>query len=101
MVTVLMNAHGLEIQDAVDRVGDMCINVLDTFRKNRASLPKWNSEVDKDVERYARSLEGWLTANLHWSFMSGRYFGTKGPEIKKTGIVELRAPRPVLKDIKN
>jgi alpha-muurolene/germacrene-A/gamma-muurolene/(+)-delta-cadinol synthase len=101
MVTILMNAERLAIQDAVDHVGDVCIQVLDTFRENRKSLPKWGPEIDKDVERYAGSLEGWLTANLHWSFMSGRYFGTKGPEIKKTRVVELLAPRRVFKDITN
>ena len=89
MVIILMNDEGLGLQDAVDRVGDMCIDALNTFRTQRNLLPSWGAEIDKDVERYARSLEGWLTANLHWSFISGRYFGKKGPEIKRTGIVEL------------
>jgi len=100
-VIILMKVEGRSLQDAVGCAGDMCFKALDTFRESRRSLPTWGLEIDRDVDRYVRSLEGWLTANLHWSFMSGRYFGAKGPEIKKTRIVELIRPRPVMRDIKN
>lgn len=101
MVIILMKTEGHELQDAVDSAADMCFKALDTFRQNRQRLPSWGSEIDEDVKRYVCSLESWLTANLHWSFMSGRYFGAKGPEVKKTRIVELLEPRQVLRDIKN
>ena len=89
MVVILMKVEGLELQEAVDHVGDMCCTVLETFQKKRKKIPKWGPQVDDDVERYLRGLESWLIACLHWSFMSGRYFGKKGSQIKKTGIVEL------------
>lgn len=101
MVVILMNVEGLGLQDAVDRVGDMCCDVLTTFRDGQKDLPKWGPQIDKDVDRYVRGLESWLIACLHWSFMSGRYFGTKGLQIKKTGIVELMPSRVVFKDIRN
>lgn len=101
MVIILMKVEHRTLQDAVDCAGDMCFKALDTFRESRKCLPTWDPEVNRDVERYVCSLEGWLAANLHWSFMSGRYFGSKGLEIAKTRTVELLEPRRVLMDIKN
>jgi alpha-muurolene/germacrene-A/gamma-muurolene/(+)-delta-cadinol synthase len=101
MVVILMKVERLALQDAVDRVGDMCCGVLDTFQNNLKLLPKWGPHIDKDVESYIRGLESWLIACLHWSFLSGRYFGAKGQEIKKTRVVELLASRQAFKDIKN
>jgi len=101
MVVILMKVESLALQEAVDHVGDMCCAVLDTFQKYRSNVPKWGPQIDKDVDRYIGGLESWLVACLHWSFLSGRYFGQKGLQIKKTGVVELLPSRQVLKDVKN
>ena len=93
-----MKVRGLGLQEAVDRVGNMCCDVLDTFRKDRERLPKWSPDTDTDVERYIRGLESWLIACLHWSFMSGRYFGAKGLQIKETRVVELIPTRQIVKN---
>ncbi|KAF8514883.1 terpenoid synthase [Hysterangium stoloniferum] len=89
MVIILMETHALELQDAVDYVGDMCITTLDKFREYKQDLPKWGTEVDRDVARFIRGLENWLIACLHWSFISGRYFGAQGLVARDTLTVEL------------
>jgi alpha-muurolene/germacrene-A/gamma-muurolene/(+)-delta-cadinol synthase len=99
MVVILMRVEGLGLQEAVDHVGDMCCSVLEVFQRSKRNLPKWGPQIDGDVERYLRGLESWLVACLHWSFLSGRYFGKKGLAIKETRIVELLPSRQTLKDV--
>ena len=101
MVIIIMRSQGVDLQTAVDAVGDMCCRTLDAFGNFRKRLPSWGPKIDEDVGRYVGGLENWIVACLHWGFMSGRYFGAKGPEIKKTGIVELLPSRQTLKPILN
>jgi hypothetical protein len=94
MVTILMEHHGLDLQSAVDRVGEMCRETIDNFGKDRKKIPSWGPEIDRDVSRYVHGLEDWIAASLHWSFMSERYFGPKVVDVKKNRLVDL-APRRV------
>jgi len=84
-----MHSEGMDLQDAIDRVGDMCIKVLEEFENLKSQLPSWNPKVDQDIKRYISGLENWFIACLHWSFLSGRYFGKEGPSIRETHVVKL------------
>ncbi|TFK36365.1 isoprenoid synthase domain-containing protein [Crucibulum laeve] len=89
MIVILMKYHGHNLQSAVDYVGDLCAQTIDTFSENKKKLPSWGSEVDDMVARYVQGLQDWIVGSLHWSFQTHRYFGEKGMEVKKHRLVKL------------
>jgi hypothetical protein len=89
MICVFMINDGLNLQQAVDRIGDLCKQTIDTFIENQARVPSWGDDVDRDVKLYVNGLQEWIVGSLHWSFMTTRYFGDNGGAIKATRIVEL------------
>lgn len=94
MIPVVMNQRNLDLQSAVDFVGEMCKSAIDRFIAERANLPSWGPEIDRQVKTYVQGLADWIVGSLHWSFESTRYFGTSGRRIKQTRIVELLPLRP-------
>ena len=93
MISVLMNVHGLELQHAIDFVGDLCKQSIDRFTHERDNLPAFGPPIDRDVEIYVTGLASWIVGSLHWSFESERYFGKKGKEVKSSRIIALRPSR--------
>jgi len=89
MICVFMINDGLSLQQAVDRIGELCKQTIDTFIENQARVPSWGDNVDKDVELYVNGLQEWIVGSLHWSFMTTRYFGNDGGVVRATRIVEL------------
>lgn len=89
MIVVVMNEQGMDLQSAVDFVGNMCKQSIDRFIENRANLPSWGSKIDKDVQTYVDGLADWIVGSLHWSFDSERYFGKFGQAVKEHRVVQL------------
>jgi len=89
MIVIMMHHHGMNLQQAVDFVGDLCKKSIDRFTEDRARLPSWGPEIDGQVQVYIQGLADWIVGSLHWSFDSERYFGKKGLQIKKNRMVEL------------
>ena len=89
MIPVVMNEQGLDLQAAVDLVGELCKQTMDQFNEDRAQLPSWGADVDRDVAVYVQGLADWIVGSLHWSFESERYFGKGGREVKKSRVVNL------------
>jgi len=89
MVCVFMNYDGLNLQQAVDRIGEMCKQTIETFVENQARVPSWGDDIDKDVKLYVNGMQEWIAGSLHWSFITRRYFGDNGGTVKATRIVEL------------
>jgi hypothetical protein len=96
MISVFMIHDGFTLQQAVDRVGDMCKETIDTFIENQARVPSWGDAIDGDVKLYVNGLKEWIVGSLHWSFMTKRYFGDNGGTVKATRIVDL-LPREMAK----
>ncbi|KAG5646722.1 hypothetical protein DXG03_002404 [Asterophora parasitica] len=94
MIPVVMHEEGLDLQAAVDFVGTMCKQSIDRFVDDRANLPSWGPEIDRDVATYVDGLADWIVGSLHWSFESERYFGKAGRDVKATRVVDL-LPRRV------
>ena len=44
MVSILQAHHGLGLQDAVDRVGEMCRSTIEAFEENKEKVP-WSVYV--------------------------------------------------------
>ncbi|KAH8100789.1 isoprenoid synthase domain-containing protein [Cristinia sonorae] len=89
MISVFMQTQGLDLQSAVDAVGDFCKQSIDRFEANRATLPSWGPDVDRDVQIYVQGLQDWIVGSLHWSFDTTRYFGQEGAAIKKHRSIKL------------
>ena len=101
MIVVVMQQEGLDLQSAVDFVGDLCQQSIDRFVHERENLPSWGPEIDRDVSIYVDGLRDWIVGSLHWSFESERYFAKAGLEVKKNRTVNLlplrtSAPQPAM-----
>ncbi|KAJ6501917.1 isoprenoid synthase domain-containing protein [Mycena sanguinolenta] len=92
MIVILMKYHGHTLQSAVDYVGELCRLSIDTFQRDRASIPNWGPEIQGMVERYVQGLESWIVGSLHWSFITERYFGKSAADVKNTRFIALRSP---------
>jgi hypothetical protein len=93
MIPVIMNERGIDLQTAVDFVGTLCKQSIDSFNEDRRNLPSWGPKIDKDVAVYVDGLASWIVGSLHWSFESERYFGKVGLEVKASRVVNLLPPR--------
>lgn len=90
MICVLMTHDGLGLQQAVDRIGEMCKQTLDAFIENRTRVPSWGKDdIDRAVKLYVTCLENWFFGSLNWSFMTKRYFVDDGGSVKASRIVDI------------
>lgn len=89
MIVVVMRERGLDLQAAVDFVGDLCRQSIDRFAHDRDTLPSWGPKIDRDVQTYIQGLQDWIVGSLHWSFDTTRYFGVHGAEIKSHRQIKL------------
>ncbi|KZT27334.1 terpenoid synthase [Neolentinus lepideus HHB14362 ss-1] len=89
MVVILMKYHNHTLQSAIDYVGGLCRETINTFIENKTKVPSWGPEVDKDVAGYVHGLQEWIVGSLHWSFQTKRYFQDRGAEVKRTRYVKL------------
>ena len=90
MIVILQENYGMELQEAVDYVGEMCRLTINNFIENKKHVPSFGCpKLDQDVAGYIQGLQDWIVGSLHWTFMSERYFGTEGAEIKKHRYVKL------------
>ena len=93
MIVILMRLRGFELQEAVDYVGDLCRQTIDTFIENQQRVPSFGPKLDRDVALYVQGLQDWIVGSLHWTFESEQYFGKSGARVKKDRIVRLLPPR--------
>ena len=96
MICVHMMKDGLTLQQAVDRLGEMCKQSIDRFVENLPLVPSWGDRIDRDVKLYVNGMRECIVGSLHWSFQTKRYFGDNGGEVRATGVVEL-LPRETTK----
>ncbi|KAG1862730.1 isoprenoid synthase domain-containing protein [Suillus subalutaceus] len=89
MISVVMHEECLDLQCAVDFVGELCKQSIDRFNENRELIPSWGPKIDKDVAIYVGGLADWIVGSLHWSFDTTRYFQNSGREVKRTRVVNL------------
>ncbi len=89
MIVILMQLRGFDLQTAVDFVGELCRQTIDTFVENQQNVPSFGPKLDRDVALYVQGLQDWIVGSLHWSFMTQRYFGKEGAEVKRHRVVTL------------
>ncbi|KAH9962043.1 terpenoid synthase [Russula compacta] len=89
IATVVMNEKGVDLAGALDWVAEYHEDVLAKSQAQRRMLPSLGRDMDAVVEAFAERLACWIRGHDCWSFDSGRYFGSKGPEIQKHRLVTL------------
>lgn len=88
-VELVMAEHCLDVQGAIDWLEIYATGVHASFLDNIAKLPKWGGDIDRRVKLYTDGIAQWVRGNDDWTYESGRYFGAKGSEIKKTRVMTL------------
>ena len=89
-----MEHYKMNLQEAVDKVGELCKNTIDAFISNLERIPDFGDEqVNREVKLYVQGLQDWIVGSLHWSFETERYFGQDGLKVKETRIVNLLPKR--------
>ncbi|RPD61335.1 terpenoid synthase [Lentinus tigrinus ALCF2SS1-6] len=89
MIVVVQHQEGLELQEAIDYVGDLCFGCIDRFEALRRALPSWGPEIDDQLQIYIDGLADWMIGNLVWSFETTRYFGADGDRVRRELCVDL------------
>lgn len=89
MIVIVQHHEGLELQEAVDYVGDLCYGCIDRFEALRRALPSWGPEIDRQLQVYIDGLADWMIGNLVWSFETTRYFGADGEKVLRELAVDL------------
>ncbi|TBU21706.1 terpenoid synthase [Dichomitus squalens] len=89
MIVIVQHHEKLELQEAIDYVGDLCLGCIDRFDALRKALPSWGPEIDEQLNVYIDGLSDWMIGNLVWSFETERYFGKEGPQVRRDLCVRL------------
>lgn len=84
-----MMHDGLRLQEAVDRVGEVYKQTLDTFIESQKRIPSWGDSIDKDVKLYVNGMQEWIVGSINWSYVTKRYFGDNGESVKATRVIDL------------
>ena len=85
-----MEHHGMNLQEAIDKVGELCKDTIDAFISNLERVPDFeDDQVNREVKIYIQGLQDWIVGSLHWSFETDRYFGKDGQKVKETRIISL------------
>jgi hypothetical protein len=89
IVTVVMNEKEVDLDSALNWLGEYHGQVLSKFQAQCRTLPSWGPTVDADVASFVERLAYWIRGIDSWSIETERYFGKKGPEIQKHRLVTL------------
>ncbi|KAK3331203.1 terpenoid synthase [Apodospora peruviana] len=87
LLTLVMHEKNLNLQSAVDWIGEWHDEIVAEFMECKANLPSWGVEIDTQVRRYVDGMMFWVRGADDWSFEGPRYFGSKGLEVQKTRVV--------------
>ncbi|KAJ6583837.1 terpenoid synthase [Mycena vulgaris] len=84
LVTIVMNQHHLNVQQAMDWISDLHDNIVAEFLETWMTVPTFGGPVDREIRIYLDGLGNWVRGNDAWSFESERYFGKNGLELART-----------------
>jgi len=89
MVVILMELHGMDVQEAVDHVADQCEALVRRFEADKELVPSFGEELDPLVTIYIEGLQHWIAGFLNWCFETERYFGKEAPDVQIHRVVKL------------
>ncbi|KAG8979837.1 hypothetical protein FRB94_010944 [Tulasnella sp. JGI-2019a] len=90
LVVVVMHELNVDIQGAMDYVGNLIKVRIDQYVKEKHLVKSFGSpEVDGQVSQYLDGLNDSVIGILHWSFDCKRYFGDEHERVKMDRVVTL------------
>lgn len=89
MVVILMELHGMDVQEAVDHVADKCEALVKRFEAKKELVPSFGEDLDPLVAIYIEGLQHWIAGFLNWCFETERYFGKEAPDVQIHRVVRL------------
>ena len=89
ILTIVMHQYSYTLDEALKWTADYHDEVKTRFLDGIERLPSFGPEVDPQLQQFIQAIAIWPRANDCWNFESGRYFGSKGPEIQKTRVVPI------------
>ncbi|KAG1833624.1 isoprenoid synthase domain-containing protein [Suillus subalutaceus] len=89
LITTVMVEIGLDRSGAMAWAARYHAEVEKRFTDGLAKVPSWGPSTDVLVKEYLDGMATWARANHCWCYETQRYLGTKGPEIRRTGLVPL------------
>ncbi|KAK8011931.1 DAHP synthase-like protein [Apiospora arundinis] len=89
IITIIMHQFGLDVQDAFDYSGELNKMKMERFYALYGHLPRWMGPVDLEVQRFVDGMAQCVSAVMHWSYESERYFGKRGMAIKESRTLSL------------
>lgn len=89
LVVVVMKELSLDEQSAIDYVGERFRQAMAAFFELQATLPEFPDAIKKPLMHFIDGMALWVDGHIEWSFISERYFGSRGPEIRVHRTVEL------------
>ena len=84
-----MQTLGLSLDGAVDWLEMRNEVLVAAFNAQLETIPSFGPQVDVQLREYLDNVGNMRRAIWDWSFASGRYFGDRGLEYAKTGLVPL------------
>ena len=84
-----MQNLGLSLDGAIDWLEKQNEELVTEFDAKLEAIPSFGPQVDGQLREYIDYVGNTRRAIWDWSFASGRYFGDRGPEYAKTGLVPL------------
>ncbi|KAH6652987.1 isoprenoid synthase domain-containing protein [Truncatella angustata] len=86
----ILEFKGLSLQEAVDEVTNMINDCYPRWYRALADLPRWGSDIDRDVLLYVDGLRDITLGSLIWSFERGRYFSKEeGAHLRRTRVMRM------------
>ncbi|KAK8132275.1 hypothetical protein PG999_000448 [Apiospora kogelbergensis] len=89
IITIIMQQFGLSVQDAFDYTGELNNMKMNRFYALYKRMPRWIGPVDLEVQRLVDGMAQCVSAVMHWSYESERYFGKRGMAIKESRTLSL------------
>lgn len=87
LVTVLMRDYDISLQQATDRIGSTCEQLVQRMVEGKSTIRSFGVNVDVQVQAFIRGLEQMVVGNINWSFATKRYFGEEGNRVKEDRVV--------------
>ncbi|KAI0156091.1 terpene synthase metal binding domain-containing protein [Pestalotiopsis sp. NC0098] len=76
--------NGSSAQNAFDEIASLVDERYAIWDATVRKVPSWGKDVDAQVQQYVQGIQNIVQANLSWSFRTGRYFGPKAAEVRKS-----------------
>lgn len=73
LVLVLQHQNGSTLQEALDAAAEMFNARMVEYIALEAERPRFDPQVDAELQRYLNGLRFWVRGNIDWSFETGRY----------------------------